>query len=246
VPTIPPSKRGTVTAPADKPRTWLRWAVVGAVAILVIVVGGPFVYIHFIEGPAPKPLSLDTTPTTVLKPGETRAPLAGTWKITSPSVVRYRVKETLFGQSNTAVGKTNAVTGSMTIAGTTVTKASFTVDLTTVTSGRATRDGQFQGRIMDTADFPTATFALTKPIALGTEPKYGVQVRYTATGKLTLHGTTKDITFPLNARRTANVIAVQGSVPVVFSDYGIDNPSGGPASVGNTGQMEFVLELEPA
>ncbi|HTK14970.1 MAG TPA: YceI family protein [Acidimicrobiia bacterium] len=233
-------------APADKPRKWLRRAVVGAVAVLVVVVGGPFVYIHFIEGPAPKPLSLDTTPTTVLNPGETRARLAGTWKITSPSVVRYRVKETLFGQSNTAVGKTNAVTGSMTIAGTTVTTASFTVDLTTVTSGRATRDAQFQGRIMDTADFPDATFALTKPISLGTEPKNGVQVRYTATGKLTLHGTTKDITFPLNARRTANVIAVQGSVPVVFSDYGIDNPSGGPASVGNAGQMEFVLELEPA
>ena len=233
-------------APAEKPRKWLRWLVVGAVAVLVIVVGGPFVYIHFIEGPAPKPLSLDTTPTTVLKPGETRAPLAGTWKISSPSVVRYRVKETLLGQSNTAVGKTKSVTGSITIAGTTVTNASFTVDMKSVTSDRSIRDGQFQGRIMDTADFPTATFALTKPIALGTEPKNGVQVRYTATGKLTLHGTTKDITFPLNARRTANVIAVQGNVPVVFSDYGIDNPSGGPASVGNSGQMEFVLELEPA
>ncbi|MDQ1477576.1 MAG: hypothetical protein QOE62_2805, partial [Actinomycetota bacterium] len=218
----------------------------GVVAVLVIVVGGPFVYFHFIEGPAPKPLSLDTTPTTVLKAGETRAPLAGTWKITSPSLVRYRVKETLFGQSNTAVGKTTSVTGSMTIAGTTVTKASFTVDMTSVGSDKGTRDAQFQGRIMDTADFPTATFALTKPIALGTEPKNGVQVRYTANGKLTLHGTTKAITFQLNARRTANVIAVQGSVPVVFSDYGINNPSGGPASVGNTGQMEFVLELAPA
>lgn len=233
-------------APAEKPRKWLRWVVAGVVAVLVIVVGGPFVYFHFIEGPAPKPLSLDTTPTTVLKPGETRASLAGTWKITSPSVVRYRVQETLFGQSHTAVGKTSSVTGTVTVAGTDVTKASFTVDMTTFSSDQGTRDDQFQHRIMDTANFPTATFVLTKPIALGTEPKNGVQVKYTATGKLTLHGTTKDVTFQLNARRTANLIAVQGNVPVTFSDYGINNPSGGPASVGNAGQMEFVLELNPS
>ena len=33
---------------------------------------------------------------------------------------------------------------------------------------------------------------------------------------------------------------------VNFPDYNIDNPSGGPASVGNVGQMEFVLELAPS
>ncbi len=236
-------------APAEKPRKWLRWVVAGVVAVLVLAVGGPFVYFHFIEGPAPKPLSLDTTPTTVLKPGETRASLAGTWKSTGGSIVRYRVKETLIGQSHTAVGKTNSVTGTITIAGTDVAKGTFTVDMTSITSvghDHSIRDDQFQHRIMDTASFPTATFVLTKPIVLETEPKNGVQVKYAATGKLTLHGTTKDITFPLNARRTANLIAVQGNVPVTFSDYGINNPSGGPASVGNAGQMEFVLELNPS
>jgi polyisoprenoid-binding protein YceI len=233
-------------APAEKPRKWLRWVVVGVVAVLVLIVGGPFVYFHFIEGDPPKPLSLDTTPTSTLPAGATRAPLAGTWKVGSPSVVRYRVKETLFGQSHTAVGKTSSVTGSITIAGTKVTAAAFSVDMTSVSSGQGTRDDQFQHRIMDTANFPTATFALTRAIELGTEPKNGVQKTFTANGKLTLHGSTKSITFPLHARRTANVIAVQGNVPVTFSDYGIDNPSGGPASVGNAGQMEFVLELSPS
>ena len=233
-------------APAERPRKWLRWAVVGVVAVLVIVVGGPFVYIHFIEGDPPKAPTLAETPTSKLKAGETRAPLAGTWKIAKPTVVQYRVKETLFGQSHTAVGSTNSVTGSITIAGTKVTTASFSVDMTTMHSDQGIRDNQFQGRIMDTADFPTATFALTKPIELGAEPKSGVQTPYTATGKLTLHGTTKDITFPVEARRTANVIAVQGNVPITFSDYGIDNPSGGPASVGDSGQLEFVLQFQPS
>ena len=236
-------------APAEPPRKWLRWAMAGVIAVLVLIVGGPFVYFQFIEGTAPKPLSLDTTPTSVLPAGETRAPLAGTWKIASPSVVRYRVTETLIGQSHTAVGSTSSVTGSLKIAGTKVTAASFSVDMTTMTSighDHGIRDDQFQHRIMDTADFPTATFVLTSPIEIGAGPKDGVKTPYTATGKFTLHGTTKTITFPVKARRTANVIAVQGDVPVTFSDYGIDNPSGGPATVGNAGQMEFVLELSPS
>ena len=224
----------------------MRWAVVGAVAVLVIVVGAPFVYFHFIEGPAPPPPSLAATPTSALKAGDTRAPLAGTWKVTKSSVVQYRVKETLFGQSGTAVGKTSSVTGSMTIAGSKVTAASFSVDMTSFTSDQSIRDGQFQGRIMDTADFPTATFALTSPIELRTPPEDGVQKQYSAVGSLTLHGTTKRITVTLIARRTANVIGVQGNVPITFADYGINNPSGGPASVGNTGQMAFVVQFAPS
>jgi polyisoprenoid-binding protein YceI len=234
-------------APAGKPRKWLRWTVVGVVAVLVLIVGGPFVYFQFIEGDPPKAPTIAALPTSTLKPGDPRAPLAGTWKVSAPSsLVQYRVKETLFGQSNTAVGSTKSVTGSMTIAGTKVTTASFSVDMTSVKSNQGTRDNQFQGRIMDTAQFPTAAFALSKAIELGTEPKDGVQTPYAATGKLTLHGTTKEITFPLLARRTADVIAVQGNVPVTFSDYGIDNPSGGPASVGDTGRLAFVLQFSPA
>jgi polyisoprenoid-binding protein YceI len=225
-----------------------RWIIAGVVTVLVIVVGGPFVYFHFIEGKTPAKLSIANAPTSTLKPGTTRAPLAGTWKIGSGSLVRYRVKETLFGQSHTAVGGTSSVTGSLQIAGTKVTTASFRVDMTTFTSTGAShdiRDGQFQNRIMDTADFPTATFTLTSPIDLGTPPADGVVKTYPATGKLTMHGTTKTVTITLTGRRTANVITVVGSTPITFSDYNIDNPSGGPASVGNSGTLEFQLNLTP-
>ena len=97
-----------------QPRKWLRWVVGGVVVVLLIVVGGPFVYFHFIQSDPPPKLSLDTTPVPSSAPGSTRAPLAGAWKVGSGSVVRYRVKETLFGQSGEAVGQTTSVTGSMT------------------------------------------------------------------------------------------------------------------------------------
>jgi hypothetical protein len=51
---------------------------------------------------------------------------------------------------------------------------------------------------------------------------------------------------PINAKRAGNLIAIQGITEITFSDYGIDNPSGGPASVGNTGQLEFLVELSPS
>ena len=223
-----------------------RWIIGTVVVVLVIVVGGPFVYFHFIEGKTPPKLSLATTPVPAAASSGTRKPLAGTWKITSASVVDYRVKETLFGQSHTAVGSTKQVTGSLTIVGTKLTTAAFSVDMTSVSSDQGQRDNQFQGRIMDTSDFPTATFTLTSPIELSPVPADGALKAYSAVGKLQLHGTTKDVTIALTARRTGNVIAVQGDTPITFSDYNIDNPSGGPASVGNSGQLEFVLQFQPS
>jgi polyisoprenoid-binding protein YceI len=227
---------------------WKRWALVAGVVVAAVVVGGPFVYFHFIEGPAPAPLSINDTPTTVASATPTTAltSLDGTWKVASGSLVRYRVKETLFGQSSTAVGGTSAVTGQFTLAGAKVSSASFSVDMTQVSSDQGERDGQFQGRIMDTAQFPTATFVQTNPIDIGTVPASGVVITATATGKLTLHGTTRTVAIALTAKRTGNVIQVNGSVPITFSAYNINNPSGGPASVGNAGILEFLLVLSKA
>ena len=158
------------------------------------------------------------------------------------------MEEQLFGQHNTAAARTEQVTGTITIDGTTVETADMSVDMASITStdsagGR--RDDQFRGRIMNTDQYPTATFKLTKPIDLAPVPQDGVQKRYSATGELTLHGTTKTVTIPITAKRLGNVIAIQGIAGITFSDYGIDNPSGGPASVGNTGQLEFLLQLDP-
>jgi len=231
---------------------FLRWIIAIVVAAVVLVVGGTFVYIHFIEpDPAPR-LTLSPVTTTTGRAGATAAssalvPLTGTWKIASGTTVGYRVHEVLFGQSNEATGRTTSVTGQLTINGTTVDKAGFTVDMTTVSSDESQRDDQFQNRIMDTADFPTATFTLTKPIAFGTAPAIGTHISQPATGNLTLHGTTKSVTFTVQAqRRDGRTIEVQGDIPVTFSDYNIDNPSGGPASVGNSGTLEFLLELDPS
>jgi polyisoprenoid-binding protein YceI len=228
-------------------RHWGRWLIGAVVLLALVVVGGPFVFFHFIEGPAPAPLSLSSERSTTV-PREattsaTPAALNGVWDVTTGSQAGYRVQEILFGQSHTAVGRTSAVTGNMTISTTTVTAGRFSVDLTKVSSDESLRDEQFQGRIMDTATYPTATFVLTRPISLGTVPAQGVEITQQATGTLTMHGVTRTVTFRLTARRSGDLIEVSGSIPITFADWNIANPSGGPAETGNTGIMEFLVNL---
>jgi polyisoprenoid-binding protein YceI len=228
-------------------RHWKRWLVGAIAAVVVLVVGGPFVYIHFIEGKAPAPLALSTagssaaTSTTTATGGV--VVLNGAWKVSSGSQAGYRIKETLFGQSNTAVGRTSAVSGTITLSGTTVSAGSLSVDMTKVSSDRSQRDGQFQNRIMDTATYPTATFVLSQPIQLGTVPADGVLVTAKATGNLMLHGTTRPVTFQVSARRSGATIEVSGSIPITFADYQISNPSGGPATTEDHGILEFLLHF---
>ena len=221
----------------------LKKLLIAAVAVVVLVVGGTYVYIHFIQDDAPERLTLESDSSSTTAAGSTAdtSDPSGTWTAGTGSTAGYRAKEVLFGQSTTAVGRTTDVTGQLVIDGTTVSSAEVVVDMTTVTSDQGNRDNQFQGRIMDTATFPTSTFELTEPIELGAIPAEGEAVTKTAKGKLTLHGTTKDVTVDLTAKRSAGTIQVQGSIPITFDDWKIPAPSFGPAQVEDHGELEFLV-----
>lgn len=132
----------------------------------------------------------------------------------------------------------------MTISGTTVTAATFTVQMATVHSDQSERDAQFDGRIMDTASYPTGTLTLSTPIDLGTLPSGGAIRSYQASARLTLHGHTNTVEFGLQGERTATGIEVSGSIPIVFADYGIADPSFGSfVTTQNQGELEFLIKL---
>ena len=247
--------------PFTRPRHWLRWLIGGIVVLAALAAAGPFIYIHFFNA-APSALSLTPGNSSSPSSGSTASSagtatantaasgsVAGTWTVGSGSVVGYRVNEVLLGQHATAVSRTTSVTGHLTIAGTTATAASFSVPMDTIHSDKSQRDAQFDGRIMDVAQYPTGTFTLTSPIDLGSLPAPGVIKSYPAHGKLTLHGTTRAVTFTLTAERgTAknggNQIEVAGDIPVLFSDYNIQNPSfAGFVTTQDHGLLEFLLIL---
>jgi polyisoprenoid-binding protein YceI len=227
--------------------TKTKWIV--AVVVLLAVAGpvGTWVYFNVVSEDAPPKLSLESG-TTVPGSGDGAAAAAtgeigGTWKPGKGTEVGYRVNEVAFGQQKAAAGRTDKVTGSMTIDGTTVRAVDLTVDMKSVSSDESRRDNQFKGRIMDVDRFPTARFVLTSPISLAATT--GV-VEVPATGRLTLRGTTKDVTVDIRAQRAGAVINVNGSIPIVFEEWGIPNPSFGAVSTEDHGELEFLVAFERA
>ena len=235
--------------PLTRPRHWLRWLLVAVAGLIVLGAAGPFVYIHFFNGSTPAKLSLSAPPSSTGASASTATantaavgPVAGTWTVGSGSIVGYRVNEVLLGQSATAVGRTSDVAGHLTIADTTVTAGAFTVPMATVHSDKSQRDAQFDGRIMNVSQYPTGTFTLTSPIDLAPLPAGGAIKDYTAHGRLTLHGTTRAVMFTLTAERKGSQIEVSGDIPVLFSDYNIQNPSFGSfVTTQDHGLLEFLL-----
>ncbi|HTJ74075.1 MAG TPA: YceI family protein [Acidimicrobiales bacterium] len=246
-----------------------KWVVGAVVAVAVLVPAGTWIYINVIEGDPPAKLTLDsagsgqpvgttttvaaatsnsTAATTATTPTTAAATPAGalTYKPGASSIVGYRVNEVLFGQKNEAVGRTNKITGSMTLDGVQVSAVDLIVDMKSVSSDNSQRDGQFQGRIMATSIYPTATFKLTQPLVLSNVPADSTVVNAKATGDLTLHGVTKSVTFDLAAQRDGANIKVNGTIPVVFADYKIANPSAGPATTEDHGVLEFLVVFEKA
>lgn len=238
---------------------------VAVVALLVLVGGGIF---WFLRDDAPDEVNLDTAAqgvttttadesTTTTAGGGTATPdgIDGTWSVDTSTgafdyesatgtFVGFRISEELASIGSTeAVGRTNAVSGSMTISGTTVTDASFTVDMTQITTNESRRDNRVQSAL-NTQQNPNATFTLTEPIELGADAASGAEVTATAKGDLTINGVTKAVEFPLQAKLVDGTVVVVGSLDVTFSDFGVEVPSAPVVlSVDDHGALELQLLL---
>jgi polyisoprenoid-binding protein YceI len=164
--------------------------------------------------------------------------------------VGYRVRETFAGVSvaQDAVGRTNDVQGELTVEGeSTVTAATVTAGLQALESDEDRRDNAIRSRGIETDRFPESTFALRGPLELPSPPSPGSEVSATASGDLTLHGVTRPVDVPVEARWSGTTIEVVGTIPVNFADYDIEAPSvGGFVSVEDEGEIELQLTFVPA
>ena len=100
------------------------------------------------------------------------------------------------------------------------------------------------GRIMETASYPTATLELSEPIVLDSLPADGETV--TADGKLIPARRHRAGTVQVSVQRSGDGVQVSGSIPVNFADYDIANPSFGPVTTEDRGEIEFLLVLTRA
>lgn len=213
------------------------------VLLAVLAVGSVALWYYVLRPDPPKTFSSDTITTVPVDTG----PLAGTWTVSTNtdgtrSEVGYRVSE-VFARGAVraeAVGRTDSVSGALTISGTRVTTLTLTADMKSLRSDESRRDNTLRTRGLQTDQFPTATFVLAAPIAI--EAAGSAPMRTTAQGDLTLHGQTRPVTVTLEAARSGDRLIAVGAAPIALSDFGIDAPDvAGFVTVDNKGTMEFKL-----
>ncbi|MCO5318690.1 MAG: YceI family protein [Microthrixaceae bacterium] len=188
----------------------------------------------------------------------TPADIEGTWVVddesgefdfesATGSFAGYRVQEELASIGSTeAVGRTGEVTGEMAIAGTTMESVQVTVDLSAIESDKPRRDNRVQDAL-ETEEFPTADFELTEPVELGPDAAASEEISVEATGELTIHGVTREVTVELAAQLVDGTAVVVGSIPIELSDFGVEAPSAPMVlSVSEEATIEFQLLFTPS
>ena len=230
----------------------VRRTITAILAVIVAVYGGVWIYATFIND-APEALTTEDlsdaleTPSNSGNATETTTvaseQLPQQWTITEGSEVGYRVAEVLLGVNTEGVGRTSDVTGSITLDGTTLTEASFIVDVASIRSDDGRRDGQFRGRIMQAEQFPTAEFTLSAPVELDVSAIDGAVVDIEIAGDLTMHGVTQPVTAQVSAQVEGGRIGLVGSIHVTFTDFDILDPSLAAVKVEPDGLIEFLLVL---
>ncbi|MFF2268656.1 YceI family protein [Cellulosimicrobium cellulans] len=222
-----------------------RTKVLVGVGVGVVVLGGavvavgPGLYADWNNRAAAEEPALDASSgdAGALDPGS----LAGDWTVADGSYAGYRVHEVLQGEDVTVTGRTDEVTGSFTVADGALTEATIEVDMASVATDEPPRDAYFRGDALEVGTYPTATFSLTSPVEL---PAGSADVELA--GNLTIHGVTQAVTVEAQVGTTADGVQVVGSVPITFSDFGVEAPSLGFVTVDDAGSVEFGLDLVPA
>lgn len=244
-----------------------RTLVIGIIAIVAIAVGGYVAYDQVLKGDSAAPLALPSAspvavasvdPGASSEPGANSTPaassdgsVAGTWTVTTGSQAGYRVREQLasLAAESDAVGRTDQVSGTITVVSdgttTTVTAASLTVDTTSIASDKSQRDNRLRSEGLQTDQFPTATFTLTQPVDVPAAALNGTASDITLVGDLTLHGVTKSVEIPAQAQLVDGQIQVAGSISFPLSDFGMVAPNIGGfiISIADQGTLEFVVAL---
>lgn len=244
-----------------------RVLIAATLVVVAVVVGGYIAYDQVLRGdsvaalalPSASPAPSDSAAATASS-GSSAAPaastgdVAGTWNVASGSQAGYRVREQLANlpAESDAVGRTDQVSGSITLTTsggtTTLTTATITVDTTSITSDKSQRDNRLRSQGLETDRYPTATFTLSAPVEIPAAALAGTATDVTLTGDLTLHGVTKSVQIPAQAQLVNAAIQVAGSVTFPLSDYSITAPNVGGiiVSIADQGALEFLVTFTKA
>ncbi len=213
-------------------------------AFLATIPIAAYAYLAWTTRDAPEPASLDEAPGGAA--GGTAA-VDGTWTPASVSTnyVGYRIRERVgpVSEPSDSVGRSRGVEGTFTIAGSQLTELEFTVDMAALRSDSSRRDEIVRDNSLETGRFPMARFTLDDPV--DGDARRGRVVERRVSGKLTLHGVTRNVSFDVQARWNGPTIQAAGSTRIELGDFGIETGGLAGFSVAGTGTIEFELTFAP-
>jgi polyisoprenoid-binding protein YceI len=241
-----------------------RSRIVAAAVVLIIAVGvgGYVAYDQVLRGDTVAPLALPNASPATAGVASSADPTGSSPTGSDPaasadpstsaaggSQAGYRVREQLANlpAESDAVGRTDKVTGTMTVTGdgaaSTVTAGTLSVDTTSIASDKSQRDQRLRTEGLQTDSYPTASFTLTQPLTIPVAATSGTSSDVTLVGDLTLHGVTKSVQIPAKAQLANGTIQVAGSISFPLSDYQMVAPNIGGfiVSIADQGTLEFVV-----
>jgi polyisoprenoid-binding protein YceI len=222
-----------------------RVLLVGVVALVALFA---VAYFALFDTDSPPEFSLETKGST-----NAAAPpageLAGTWTV-AEGTAGYRVREKLANlpAPSDAVGRTNAVTGQVTVSGQEgaykAANVNFTVDVSQLKSDEDRRDNKIRTIGLETDKYPQATFTAAGPIDIPQDAVDGKVVTVQAEGDMNLHGVTKKVSIPMQVQRNGNQIQLVGNYEFSWADFGMTAPSVPPfVSVTGNPKLEFTIKM---
>jgi len=161
----------------------------------------------------------------------------------------YRVREQLLGFNfpNDALGTTQSVSGSITIApdGAVAAGSKITVDLRTLKSDDDRRDNYLRDRTLQTNQSPYAEFVARRltgvPMPIPASGKAALQL----VGDMTVHRTTAEIVWTIDATLGPDRVTGQAKTSFPFAKFGLTIPRlPGLLSVDDNIRLELDLVLK--
>jgi polyisoprenoid-binding protein YceI len=120
-------------------------------------------------------------------------------------------------------------------------KAQIDVVLSSIDAGNGEVNDAVKGKSwFNVKEYPVATFVSSSLQALGGN-------RYRANGRLTIKGKSRDVTVPFTASPSGFMLVMEGSIPVLRSQYGIGEGAwADPSVVADEVQVRFHFTLDAA
>jgi polyisoprenoid-binding protein YceI len=114
------------------------------------------------------------------------------------------------------VSKDAECTAEIDAAARAISSVTVAVDVTTFDSGNSNRDSHAM-EVIDALEYPESTFTSTKVVERGDS--------LFATGSLTFHGITHDVTIAAKPEWSGSQVVVNGAFDILLTDYKVERPS---------------------